>query len=42
MIKALSNSLGVMVEDTTALKELVSSFYRDLYTSEGYLTWRPC
>lgn len=37
MIKALSNSLGVQVDDPVELKELVSNFYKDLYTSEGVL-----
>lgn len=35
MIKALSNSLGVMVEDPVELKILVSNFYEDVYKSEG-------
>ena len=35
MIKALSNSLGVLVDDKAALKSMVFDFYRDLYPSEG-------
>jgi hypothetical protein len=35
MIKALSNALGIMVDDPAELKELVSNFYKDLYKTEG-------
>ena len=32
MIKALSNSLGAMIDDKVALKDMVSAFYKDLYS----------
>ena len=35
MIKALSNSLGVQVDDPTQLKAMVQEFYENLYTTEG-------
>lgn len=35
MIRALQNSLGVLVEDPVELKVLANEFYQDLYTSEG-------
>lgn len=35
MIKALSNSMGVLTEDPVELKNMVTAFYTNLYTSEG-------
>ena len=35
MIKALANSLGVIIDDPGALRSMVSDFYKSLYTSEG-------
>ena len=35
MIKALMNSLGVQVDDPEELKEMITNFYRNLYTTEG-------
>lgn len=35
MIKALQNSLGVVLADPTELKALANDFYQVLYTSEG-------
>lgn len=35
MIKSLSSALGIMVDDPAELKDLVSNFYKNLYTSEG-------
>ena len=35
MIKALQNSLGVVVDDPAELRALVNDFYHNLYTSEG-------
>ena len=34
MIKALANSLGVHVQDPAELREMVTAFHRDLYTTE--------
>ena len=35
MIKALANSLGVHVQDSVELRDMVTGFYRNLYTTEG-------
>ena len=35
MIRALSNSLGVHIDDPTTLRAMVLEFYKTLYTSEG-------
>ena len=35
MIKVLANALGVTVEDPAELKEMVTDFYKSLYTTEG-------
>ena len=35
MIKALQNSLGVVVDDPAELRALANEFYHNLYTSEG-------
>ena len=35
MIKSLSNALGITTDDPAELKLLVSTFYKDLFASEG-------
>ena len=35
MIRALENSLGVMVDDPTELTSMTTAFYEQLYTSKG-------
>lgn len=35
MIRALQNSLGVLVDDPEVLKAMIHDFYKTLYTSEG-------
>ena len=35
MIRALHNALGIRVEDKAEMKQLVTDFYKTLYTMEG-------
>ena len=35
MIKALQNSMGVLVDDPNELKSMAVEFYKNLYTLEG-------
>ena len=35
MIKALENSMGVLVNDPNELRAMASEFYQTLYTSDG-------
>lgn len=35
MIKALENSLGILVDDPRELKTMANNFYQNLYSSEG-------
>ena len=35
MMKALENSMGVLVDDPNELRAMANEFYQTLYTSEG-------